>query len=70
MKKVHNLNITDEEYLQLVSKGYDPNLECQFIELGQTEEQARKLARVVGMFKDGPPQSEKEWDEFLAVWEN
>ncbi|MCZ2203225.1 hypothetical protein [Cylindrospermopsis raciborskii] len=70
MEKVHNLNITDDEYLQLVSKGYDPNIERQFMDLGETQEQARKLAKVVGMFKDGPPQSEQQWDDFLSLWEN
>jgi len=70
MENIHNLNITDEEYLSLLSKGYDPNLEYQFIELGETEHQARKLAKVVGMFQDGPPQSEEDWEHFLEVWEN
>ncbi|KRH97245.1 hypothetical protein [Cylindrospermopsis curvispora] len=70
MENIHNLNITDEEYLHLISKGYDPKLESQFIELGETEDQARKLAKVVGMFKDGPPQSDEEWEHFLEVWEN
>ncbi|MBD2364744.1 hypothetical protein H6G36_26830 [Anabaena minutissima FACHB-250] len=68
MTNIHNLGITDTEYTQLLAQGYDPNLEYQLIELGESSEQARKLARVVGLTQDKPPQTDEEWEEFMAVW--
>jgi hypothetical protein len=40
------------------------------IELGESIYQARKLARVVGLTKDKPFQTDEEWQEFIAVWED
>lgn len=60
--------MTDTEYAKLIAQGYDPNLEHQFVELGESIDQARKLARIVGMTKDKPPETEEEWEEFMAVW--
>ncbi|MBH8564431.1 hypothetical protein I8748_19970 [Nostoc sp. CENA67] len=68
MTNIHNLDITDTEYAQLLILDYDPNLEHQFIELGESAAEARKLARVVGLTKDKAPQTEEEWEEFMAVW--
>jgi len=70
MTNIHNLGITDTEYAQLLTQGYDPNLEHQLIELGESPEQARKLARLVGLTKDKPPQTDGEWEEFMTVWED
>ncbi|WP_334766041.1 hypothetical protein [Nostoc sp.] len=47
-----------------------PNLEHQLIELGESIDQARKLARIVGLTKDKAPETDEEWQEFMAVWEN
>ncbi|GAX45822.1 hypothetical protein NIES4075_68430 [Tolypothrix sp. NIES-4075] len=49
MTNIHNLGMTDTEYAQLAAQGYDPNLERQLIEIGETLDQARKLARIVGL---------------------
>ncbi|MDZ8069012.1 MAG: hypothetical protein RMY64_25935 [Nostoc sp. DedQUE08] len=68
MTETHNLGMTDTEYAKLLSQGYDPNLEYQFVELGEGVDQARKLARVVGLTKDKAPETEEEWQEFMAVW--
>jgi hypothetical protein len=68
MTNIHNLGITDTEYTQLLAQGYDPNLEYQLIELGESSEQARKLARVVGLTQDKAPETDEEWEEFMAVW--
>ena len=68
MTNIHNLGITDTEYAQLAAQGYDPNLEHQLIELGESLDQARKLARVVGLTQDKPPETDQEWQEFMAVW--
>ncbi|QLE53686.1 hypothetical protein FD724_38165 (plasmid) [Nostoc sp. C057] len=70
MTNIHNLGMTDTEYAQLLAQGYDPNVEHQLIEFGESIDQARKLARVVGLTKDKPPQTEEEWQEFMAVWED
>ncbi|MEA5567597.1 hypothetical protein [Anabaena sp. UHCC 0399] len=70
MTNIHNLGITDTEYAQLLAQGYDPNLEYQLIELGESSEQARKLARVVGLTQDKPPETDEEWEEFMTVWED
>ena len=70
MTNIHNLGMTDTEYAQLAVQGYDPNLEHQFVELGESIDQARKLAPVVGLTKDKAPEAEEEWQEFMAVWGN
>ncbi|MEM1394313.1 MAG: hypothetical protein AAGG00_13665 [Cyanobacteria bacterium P01_H01_bin.150] len=69
MTNIHDLNMTDTEYAQFAAQGYDPNLERQLIELGESLDEARKLARVVGLTKDKAPQTEEEWEEFMKVWE-
>lgn len=46
----------------------DPNLEHQLIKLGESLDEARKLARIVGLTKDEAPQTEEEWEEFMAAW--
>ncbi|MEA5622797.1 hypothetical protein [Nostoc sp. UHCC 0251] len=68
MTETHDLGMTDTEYAQLLAQGYDPNLEHQLIELGENPDQARQLARIVGLTKDKPPQTDQEWEEFMAVW--
>ena len=68
MTNIHDLGMTDTEYAQLAAQGYDPNLEHQLIELGSSPEEARKLARVVGLTQDKAPQTDDEWQEFMAVW--
>ena len=67
---LYDLNITDTEYAQLAAQGYDSNLELQLIKLGETQEEARKLTRIVGLTKDKPPETNQEWEEFLKVWED
>ncbi|BAT56628.1 hypothetical protein NOS3756_56400 (plasmid) [Nostoc sp. NIES-3756] len=68
MTNIHKLGITDTEYAKLLTQGYDPNLEHQLIELGESSEQARKLARLVGLTQDKAPETDEEWEEFMAVW--
>lgn len=70
MTNIHDLNMTDTEYAQLAAQGYDPKLERQIIELGENLEEARKLARVIGLTKNKPPQTDEEWEEFMKVWES
>ena len=64
MINIHDLDKTDIEYTQLLAQGYNPNLECQLVELGESKEQAR----VVGLTQDKAPQTDDEWQEFMAVW--
>ncbi|BAY66932.1 hypothetical protein NIES22_70760 (plasmid) [Calothrix brevissima NIES-22] len=70
MTNIHNLNMTDTEYAALVAKGYDPNLELELIELGESPAIARKLTQIVGLTQDKPPQTDEEWEEFMKVWED
>ena len=67
---IYNLNMTDTEYAQLIAQGYDPNLERELVDLGESQQEARKLARIVGLTKDKPPETDQEWDEFMQVWED
>ena len=39
------------------------------MKLGETQEQARKLSRIVGLVKDKPPETDEEWEKFMEVWE-
>jgi hypothetical protein len=66
---MHNLNITDIEYIKLISQGYDPSLELELMELGESQQEARKLARIVGLTKDKPPTTEEEWQQLMEIWE-
>uniref|UniRef100_A0A0C1NCM1 Uncharacterized protein n=2 Tax=Cyanophyceae TaxID=3028117 RepID=A0A0C1NCM1_9CYAN len=66
---IQNLNMTDTEYAALIAKGYDPALEQQLVELGENSDQARNLARFVGLLQDKPPETEDEWEELMEVWE-
>ena len=58
----------DTEYAQLIAQGYDPNLERELVDLGESQQEARKLARIVGLTKDKPPETDQEWEEFMQVW--
>ncbi|WP_080683975.1 hypothetical protein [Aphanizomenon flos-aquae] len=67
---IYNFDMMDTEYAQLIAQGYDPNLERELVDLGESQEEARKLARIVGLTKDKPSETDQEWDEFMQVWEN
>lgn len=66
---IQDLGMTDTEYAALVAKGYESVLERQLIALGEDPNQARKLTRFVGLLQDKPPETEPEWKEFMAAWE-
>lgn len=66
---IQNLGMTDTEYAQLVSKGYEPVLKRQLIALGENPAKAQKFACFVGLLQDKPPDTEDEWEEFMAAWE-
>jgi hypothetical protein len=40
------------------------------MELGENQQEARKLTRIVGLVKNKPPETEEEWQEFMQVWED
>ncbi|WP_082803723.1 hypothetical protein [Anabaena sp. 4-3] len=67
---IHDLNMTDTEYAQLVAQGYDPNLELELMELGESQTEARKLTRIVGLVQNKPPETDEEWEEFMKLWED
>ena len=66
---LYNLNMTNTEYAQFIAQGYDSNLEHKLVDLGESHEEARKLARIVGLTKDKPPETDEEWEQFMQVWE-
>lgn len=68
MTETHDLGMTDTEYAKLIAQGYNPSLEHQLIEFGENPDQARKLARIVGLTQDKAPETDQEWEEFMAVW--
>ena len=67
---IHDLNMSDTEYAQLVSKGYEPILERQLIALGEDPNKARSLTRFVGLLQDKPPETDEEWEELTSAWED
>ena len=68
---IHDLNMTDTEYAALVAKGYDPNFERDLTEvLGEDAQKARKLTRFVGLIKGKSPQTDGEWHEVMAAWDD
>ncbi len=60
MTRIHDLNLTDTEYAALAARGYDSHLEYLMMEAGTPPEEARKLACIVGLVKDKPPEVEEE----------
>lgn len=59
--------MTDTEYAALAAKGYEPILEQQLIAIGEDPDQARNLAKLAGLVQHKPPETDEEWDEFMAV---
>ena len=63
--------MTDTEYAALVAKGYDPNFERDLTEvLGEDAQKARKLTRFVGLIKTKSPETDGEWHEVMAAWDD
>lgn len=67
---IYDLNLTDTKYAELVAQGYDPHLELELVKLGETQQEARKLSRIVGLVKDKPPETDEEWELLMQVWED
>jgi len=66
---IHNLGMSDTEYATLLTKGYNPDIERQMIQVGESPDQARKLTQLVGLLQDKPPETEEEWEEVMSIWE-
>ena len=67
---IEDLNMTDEEYAQLLAQGYDPELERQLIVIGEVPDLARKMARFVGLLKGKSPETESDWEELISDWDS
>jgi hypothetical protein len=65
---IHDLGMTDTEYAALAAKGYEPVLEQQLIAIGEDPDQARSLTKLAGLVQHKPPETDAEWDEFMAAW--
>ena len=53
---------------RMAAKGYEPVLEQQLIAIGKDPDQARSLTKLAGLVQHKPPETNAEWDEFMAVW--
>lgn len=62
--------MTDEQYAQLLTQGYDPELERQLIVIGEAPDKARKMARFVGLLKGKSTETEEDWEELIDNWDN
>ncbi|MEC4816757.1 MAG: hypothetical protein SAK29_26335 [Scytonema sp. PMC 1069.18] len=68
---IYDLNMTDTEYADLVAKGYNPNFERDLVEVfGEDAQKAKKLTRFIGLIKGKAPETDEEWQEVLASWDN
>lgn len=68
---IHNLNMSDTEYAALVAKGYDPTFERDLVEVfGEDAQKAKKLTRFVGLIKTKSPETDGEWQEVMAAWDD
>ena len=67
---IEDLAMSDEEYVQLLTQGYDPELERQLIIIGEVPDLARKMARFVGLLKGKSPETESNWEELLDDWDS
>lgn len=67
---IEDLNLTDTEYAQLLTQGYDPELERQLIVIGEAPDKARKMTRFVGLLKGKSPETDQDWEELIDDWDN
>ncbi len=67
---IEDLGMTDEEYAQLLTQGYEPELERQLTELGERPTIARKMTRFFGLLKGKSPETESDWEELSDDWDN
>ncbi|MBD2778873.1 hypothetical protein [Iningainema tapete] len=68
---IYNLDMSDTEYAALVAKGYDPTFERDLVEVfGEDAQKARKLTRFVGLIKTKSPETDGEWQEVMAAWDD
>lgn len=67
---IEDLSLTDTEYAQLLTQGYDPELERQLIAIGERPTVARKMTQFFGLFKGKSPETESDWEELIDKWEN
>ncbi|MEC4884937.1 MAG: hypothetical protein SAL70_26995 [Scytonema sp. PMC 1070.18] len=70
-KPIFDLNMTDSEYAALVAKGYKPDFERDLVEVfGENAQKAKKLTRFLGLIKGKSPETDGEWQEVLAAWDD
>lgn len=67
---IEDLNLTDTEYAQLLTQGYDPELERQLIAIGEPPTIARKMTHFFGLLKGKSPETESDLEELIDDWDN
>ena len=67
---IKDLSLTDTEYAQLLTQGYDPELERQLIAIGERPSVPRKMTRFFGLLKGQSPETESDWEELIDDWDN
>lgn len=70
-KPIYDLNMTDTEYAALVAKGYNPDFERDLVDVfGEDAQKAKKLTRFIGLIKGKSPETDEEWQEVFASWDD
>ena len=65
---IEDLGLIDTEYAQLLTQGYDPELERQLIALGEQPISARKMTRFLGLLRGKALETESDWEELILDW--
>lgn len=66
---IKDLGLTDTEYAQLLTQGYDPELERQLVAIGEDPTVARKMTRFFGLLKGNSLEAELDWEELILDWD-
>jgi D-alanyl-D-alanine carboxypeptidase len=71
VNRQYEIENPEKQFTSLTTPVYTAVLNTLQAETGGDRiDQARKLARVVGLTKHKPPQTDQEWQEFMAVWDD
>lgn len=66
---IEDLDMSDEQYVQLLTQGYDPELERQLVAIGELPDKARKMTRFFGLLKGKSPETEEDWEGLIDDWD-
>jgi hypothetical protein len=66
---IHDLNMTDTEYVACLAKGYDPVLDRNIIALFKENPRYRTLTQFLEIVTKATPLTDDEWKELDIIWE-